>query len=44
MELNYIVSTLASCIFFMSLVGWIAYQKTKGVADTKMVIFWLAGV
>ena len=42
MELNYIVSTLASCIFFMSLVGWIAYQKTKGVADTKDGYF-LAG-
>ena len=42
MELNYVVSTLASCVFFMGIVAWIAYQKTKGVTDTKDGYF-LAG-
>ena len=42
MELNYIISTLASCVFFMGLVAWVSYQKTKGVADTKEGYF-LAG-
>ncbi|MAE03982.1 MAG: solute:sodium symporter family transporter [Porticoccaceae bacterium] len=42
MELNYIISTLASCVFFMGLVAWVSYQKTKGVADTKDGYF-LAG-
>lgn len=42
MEFNYIISTLASCVFFMGLVAWISYQKTKGIADTKDGYF-LAG-
>ena len=42
MELNYITSTLVSCVFFMGLVAWVSYQKTKGVADTKDGYF-LAG-
>jgi SSS family solute:Na+ symporter len=42
LELNYVVSTLASCVFFMGIVAWIAYQKTKGVTDTKDGYF-LAG-
>ena len=42
MEFNYIISTLASCVFFMGLVAWVSYQKTKGVADTKDGYF-LAG-
>ncbi|MGB2045043.1 MAG: solute:sodium symporter family transporter [Porticoccaceae bacterium] len=40
--MNYIISTLASCVFFMGLVAWVSYQKTKGVADTKDGYF-LAG-
>lgn len=42
MEFNYVISTLASCVFFMGIVAWIAYQKTKGVTDTKDGYF-LAG-
>lgn len=42
MELNYIVSTLLSCMFFMSIVAFVSYQKTKGIADTKDGYF-LAG-
>ncbi|MFT5074876.1 MAG: SSS family solute:Na+ symporter [Patiriisocius sp.] len=42
MELNYVISTLASCVFFMGIVAWIAYQKTKGITDTKDGYF-LAG-
>ena len=42
MELNYITSTLVSCVFFMGIVAWVSYQKTKGVADTKDGYF-LAG-
>lgn len=34
MELQNIVTTLLSCVFFMSIVAWISYQKTKGVANT----------
>lgn len=34
--------TLASCIFFMALVGWISWVKTRGTADTKDGYF-LAG-
>src|SRR6056300_1008674 len=42
MDLEYIVWTLLSCTFFMGLVAWISYQKTKGVVDTKDGYF-LAG-
>jgi len=42
LELNYVISTLASCVFFMGIVAWIAYQKTKGITDTKDGYF-LAG-
>lgn len=42
MDLEYILWTLVSCIFFMGLVAWISYQKTKGVVDTKDGYF-LAG-
>ena len=34
--------TLLSCVFFMGLVGWISYQKTKGSVDDKDGYF-LAG-
>ena len=34
--------TLGSCAFFMALVGWISYQKTKGSVDDKDGYF-LAG-
>jgi len=34
--------TLLSCVFFMSLVGWISYQRTKGSVDDKDGYF-LAG-
>ena len=34
--------TLASCAFFMALVGWISWVKTRGTADTKEGYF-LAG-
>ncbi len=34
--------TLASCVFFMGLVGWISWAKTRGTADTKDGYF-LAG-
>jgi len=37
-----IFTTLASCIFFMGLVAWISYQKTKGETDSKDGYF-LAG-
>ncbi|MEM7278258.1 MAG: solute:sodium symporter family transporter [Pseudomonadota bacterium] len=39
---NFLISTLASCVFFMGLVAWISYQKTKGEVDTKDGYF-LAG-
>ena len=34
--------TLASCAFFMALVAWVSYQKTKGEVDTRDGYF-LAG-
>jgi SSS family solute:Na+ symporter len=34
--------TAASCVFFMALVGWISWLKTRGTADTKDGYF-LAG-
>jgi len=34
--------TMLTCIAFMALVGWIAYQKTKGEVDTQDGYF-LAG-
>lgn len=37
-----IFSTLASCLFFMGVVAWISYQKTKGETDSKDGYF-LAG-
>ncbi len=37
-----IFSTLASCMFFMGIVAWISYQKTKGETDSKDGYF-LAG-
>ncbi|NIB40463.1 solute:sodium symporter family transporter [Pseudomaricurvus alkylphenolicus] len=42
MELNYVITTLASCVFFMGIVAWVSYQKTKGEVDTKDGYF-LAG-
>ena len=42
MELNYIISTLVSCVFFMAIVAFFSYQKTKGIADSKDGYF-LAG-
>lgn len=38
----HIFSTLASCLFFMGVVAWISYQKTKGETDSKDGYF-LAG-
>ena len=42
MSNDYLIFTLASCVFFMALVGWISYQKTKGSVDDKDGYF-LAG-
>lgn len=42
MTTQQITFTLLSCIFFMVLVAWISYQKTKGVTETKDGYF-LAG-
>lgn len=42
MESNDLIFTLLSCVFFMGLVGWISYQKTKGSVDDKDGYF-LAG-
>ena len=42
MESEQILFTLLSCVFFMGLVGWISYQKTKGSVDDKDGYF-LAG-
>ena len=42
MDLTFIVSTLLSCFFFMSIVAFVSYQKTKGIAVTKDGYF-LAG-
>ena len=37
-----ILFTLASCVFFMGLVGWISWFKTRGTVDDKDGYF-LAG-
>jgi SSS family solute:Na+ symporter len=42
MRLEFVIYTLASCIFFMAIVAFISYQKTKGEVDTKDGYF-LAG-
>jgi len=42
MQSNDLMFTLLSCLFFMGLVGWISYQKTKGSVDDKDGYF-LAG-
>ena len=42
MQSSDLVFTLLSCVFFMALVGWISYQKTKGSVDDKDGYF-LAG-
>ena len=42
MEMQQVIITLASCVFFMGLVAWISWQKTKGVVDSKDGYF-LAG-
>ena len=42
MQSNDLVFTLLSCMFFMAIVGWISYQKTKGSVDDKDGYF-LAG-
>lgn len=42
MGLEFVIYTLASCIFFMAIVAFISYQKTKGEVDTKDGYF-LAG-
>lgn len=42
MALVDVLTTIFSCIFFMGLVAWISYQKTKGVVDSKDGYF-LAG-
>lgn len=42
MNIQYILTTLLSCVFFMSLVAWISYQKTKGAGQSKDDYF-LAG-
>ena len=42
MQSNDLIFTLISCVFFMALVGWISYQKTKGSVDDKDGYF-LAG-
>ena len=42
MQSDDLVFTLLSCVFFMALVGWISYQKTKGAVDDKDGYF-LAG-
>lgn len=42
MNSTYMISTLLSCFFFMSIVAFVSYQKTKGIADTKDGYF-LAG-
>ncbi|GHA02531.1 solute:sodium symporter family transporter [Arenicella chitinivorans] len=39
---NELIFTLLSCVFFMALVGWLSYQKTKGSVDDKDGYF-LAG-
>jgi SSS family solute:Na+ symporter len=42
MSLEQIIITLLSCIFFMGLVAYVSYQKTKGEVNTKDGYF-LAG-
>ena len=42
MQSSNLIFTLASCVFFMALVGWYSYQKTKGSVDDKDGYF-LAG-
>jgi len=42
MEFQAVLTTLLSCVFFMGLVAWISWQKTKGVVDSKDGYF-LAG-
>lgn len=42
MQDSNLIFTLASCVFFMGLVGWFSYQKTKGSVDDKDGYF-LAG-
>jgi len=42
MQSSDLIFTLASCVFFMALVGWVSYQKTKGTVDDKDGYF-LAG-
>jgi len=42
MQSSNLIFTLISCVFFMGLVGWISYQRTKGSVDDKDGYF-LAG-
>lgn len=42
MALNDLLLTFGSCVFFMAIVAWISYQKTKGEASTREGYF-LAG-
>ena len=42
MSANNLVLTLASCAFFMGIVAWVSYLKTRGEVDTKDGYF-LAG-
>lgn len=42
MALEDVLITLLSCVFFMGIVAWVSYQKTKGVVDSKDGYF-LAG-
>lgn len=42
MAINDLLLTFGSCAFFMALVAWISYQKTKGEVNTKDGYF-LAG-
>ncbi|MDC0134296.1 solute:sodium symporter family transporter, partial [Porticoccaceae bacterium] len=42
MNASELSATLLSCLFFMGLVAWISYRKTKGEVDTRDGYF-LAG-
>lgn len=42
MVANNLFTTLASCVFFMAIVAWVSYKKTKGEVDTRDGYF-LAG-
>jgi len=42
MQSNDLIFTLISCVFFMALVGWVSYVKTKGSVEDKDGYF-LAG-